>query len=112
MDEMNVTEIITYIEQNFNRTQATGLNSLIFLALREQTTVLHQKKEWGFDDIPVSIARWCDKLPDQYLLAIATAINTHLLDELTNDSTFANSAQNHAVKAIEPQKQPSLLSDY
>ncbi|MDZ8096402.1 MAG: hypothetical protein RMZ42_31365 [Nostoc sp. DedQUE05] len=109
---MNVTEIITYIEQNFNRTQATGLNSLIFLALREQTTVMHQKKEWGFDDIPVPIARWCDELQDQYLLAIATAINTHLLDELTNKSMFANSAQNHVVQAIEPQKQPSLLSDY
>ncbi|MFN6484618.1 MULTISPECIES: hypothetical protein [unclassified Nostoc] len=109
---MTVTEIITHIERNFNRTQATGLNSLIFLALREQTTVMHQRKECGFDDIPVPIASWCDELPDQYLLAIATAINTHLLDELTNKSMFANNAQNHTVQAIEPQNQPSLLSDY
>ncbi|WP_445629285.1 hypothetical protein [Nostoc sp. DSM 114167] len=86
---MNVTEIINYVEQNFNRAQATGLNSLIFLALREQTTVVHQRKEQGFDDIPRHIAAWCDELPDQYLLAIATAINTHLLDELTNTLMFA-----------------------
>jgi len=112
MDEMSVTGIITYIEQHFNRQQATGLNSLIFLALREQTTVMHQRKKLGFDDIPVPIASWCDELPDQYLLQVATAIITVLLDEITNRSIFAKNAQNHAVRAVEGQNKPTLLSDY
>ncbi len=127
LTDINPSDIVGHIEQNFNRTQATGLNSLIFLALREQTTVVHQRKEWGFEDIPQHIAAWCDELTDDDLLEVATAITTGLLDNLVETGTqvmsdllddFAAAAleakniQNYAAQAIDDQNKPNLLSDY
>ncbi|MBN3907674.1 MAG: hypothetical protein HWQ35_14270 [Nostoc sp. NMS1] len=112
LTDINPVDIITHVEQNFNRSQATGLNSLIFLALREQTTVGHQRKEWGFEDIPEQIVAWCDELEDEDLLEVATAIATGLLDEITTISMFTENAQNYTAQSIDDQKQPTLLSDY
>ncbi len=112
LTDINPVDIITHIEQNFNRAQATGLNSLIFLAMREQTTVVHQRKEWGFEDIPRHIACWCDELTDEDLLGVATAIVTVLLEQMSIMPIFTEKAQNIAVQAIDDQKQPTLLSDY
>lgn len=109
---MNLTEIITHIEQNFNRAQATGLNCLIFLALRENCDVVNHWNEWGFADIPQEVVSWCDELQEDELLGVATAITAGLLDENTTISMFTENAQNYAVQAVEPQKQPTLLSDY
>ncbi|PHK25675.1 hypothetical protein VF12_36770 [Nostoc linckia z15] len=51
-------EIISDIANSLTRTQATGLNALIFLSLREETSVAYQHKEWGFLDIPGFIVAW------------------------------------------------------
>ena len=40
------------ILSELNHTQLTGLGCLVFLAIREKTTLEHQWKEWGFTDIP------------------------------------------------------------
>ncbi|BAY77942.1 hypothetical protein NIES25_44120 [Nostoc linckia NIES-25] len=112
---MNLTqpeEIITYIEQNFNRAQATGLNCLIFLSLREQTSVAYQHSEWGFDDIPEHIIAQCDSLEEDDLIELATEIATGLLDELVTNLREPENAESTAVQAIEPNLTPSLLSDY
>ncbi|MFN6565440.1 MAG: hypothetical protein RMY28_037345 [Nostoc sp. ChiSLP01] len=123
---MNLTqleEIITYIEQNFNRTQATGLNCLIFLSLREQTTIAYQRIEWGFTDIPSSVIHKCDSLDESDLLELATEIARNLLDELINPFSLENSgitttagedknAKTIDMQATEPNFTPTLLSDY
>jgi hypothetical protein len=112
LTDIKPTDIITHIEQNFNRTQAIGLNCLIFLALREGTNVGHQRKEWGFGDIPEQMITWCDQLDNDDLLELGTAIANALFDEIITMSMFTENAQNYAVQAIDHQKQPTLLSDY
>jgi hypothetical protein len=117
VDDMNLTEInhldiIAQIEQNFNLTQATGLNCLIFLAMREQTTVAYQRKERGFEDIPEYIASWCDGLEEDNLLELATQITADLLDEIIAAAVEPTNAQIIAMQAIEPKDTTPLLSDY
>ncbi|MFN6540890.1 MAG: hypothetical protein RM021_031740 [Nostoc sp. EkiNYC01] len=112
---MNLTqpeEIITHIEQNFNRAQATGLNCLIFLALREQTSVAYHWNEWGFADIPQQVIAWCDELQEDDLLDLTTQITVGLLDELVTNLREPENIQPVAAQAIEPNPTPSLLSDY
>ncbi|MDZ8135170.1 MAG: hypothetical protein RM049_07675 [Nostoc sp. DedQUE04] len=109
---MNVTEIITYIEQNFNRTQAIGLNSLIFLSLREDTSVGYQWKSWGFVDIPKQVIDWCGCMDEHDLIELATAIANCLIDGIIPTAVEPANAQIIAMQAIDKQKQPSLLSDY
>jgi hypothetical protein len=82
LTDIKPTDIITHIEQNFNRPQAIGLNCLIFLALREGTNVGHQRKEWGFGDIPEQMITWCDQLDNDDLLELGTAIANGLYDEI------------------------------
>ena len=74
-------DIITHLNQNINHRQATGLNALIFLALREQTTVAHQHKELGFSDIPEQILAWCDCMNKYDLTHLAAEIANGLWDE-------------------------------
>ncbi len=112
---MNLTqpeEIITYIEQNFNRAQATGLNCLIFLSLREETSVAYQQAEWGFNDIPEHIIAQCDSLEENDLIELATEIATGLLDELVTNLREPENAQPVVQQAIEPEPSTPLLSDY
>jgi hypothetical protein len=114
---MNLTEIkpidiIIHIEQNFNRTQATGLNCLIFLALREQTTIAYQRKEWGFEDIPEYIVSWCDSLEEDDLIQLAADIAAGLLDEIIGAAVEPTSAQIITMQAIESKVCTPLLSDY
>ncbi|QLE41694.1 hypothetical protein FD723_15565 [Nostoc sp. C052] len=109
---MNVAEIITHIEQNLNRTQATGLNCLIFLALREGSDVAHHWNEWGFADIPQQVIVWCDELLEDELLNVATAIINGLLDDIFTAALGTENAQKLTPQAIKPQNQPTLLSDY
>lgn len=80
--ETNKIDLIVHIEQNFNRPQATGLNCLIFLSIREQTSVTYQWDEWGFTDIPQQVIQWCDELEENDLLSLAADIATSLLEEL------------------------------
>lgn len=117
MDDMNLTDIkpvdiITHIERNFNRAQATGLNALIFLALREETSIAYQHKEYCFEDIPEQIIAWCDGLEENDLLELATEITSGLLDEIIAGQIASESGKSQIPQAIEPQKQPTLLSDY
>jgi hypothetical protein len=114
---MNLTEIkpidiIIHIEQNFNRTQATGLNCLIFLALREQTTIAYQRKEWGFEDIPEYILGWCDSLEENDLIQLAVDITAGLLDEIIGAAVESKNPESIAVQAIEAKVNTPLLSDY
>ncbi|AVH71574.1 hypothetical protein [Nostoc sp. 'Lobaria pulmonaria (5183) cyanobiont'] len=113
---MNVTDtkpvdIITRIG-NFNHTQAIGLNCLIFLAVREQTTVTYQYEELGFEDIPQQIVTLCDRLDDDALLDLAGQITFCLVTEKTAAALEEENAQLLAAQAIDDQKQPTLLSDY
>ncbi len=82
---MNVTDIkpsdIIAKIGDFNRAQATGLNCLIFLAVREQTTVTYQFEENDFDDIPEEIVNLCDRLDDDALLDLAGHITFSLVTE-------------------------------
>jgi hypothetical protein len=110
--EIKPIDIIIHIEQNFNRTQATGLNSLIFLALREQTTIAYQRKEWGFEDIPEYILGWCDSLEENDLIQLAADIAAGLLDEIIAAAIEPNNAQVITVQAIESKVNTPLLSDY
>ncbi|MEH2193421.1 MAG: hypothetical protein V7K98_12390 [Nostoc sp.] len=116
MDEMNLTkmkrlEIIKY-SKNFDRAQSLGLNSLIFLALREQTSVAHQYEECGFQDIPEELIAGCDALENDELLDLAGEITFHLLGEKITAAVEDENAQYLAAQAIHDQNQPTLLSDY
>ncbi|MHC5853786.1 hypothetical protein [Nostoc sp.] len=110
--DIKPSDIITHIEQNFNRTQATGLNCLIFLSLREQTTVAYQRKEWGFDDIPEHIIAWCDSLQEDGLIQLAEEITAGLLDEIIAAAVESKNAQVVTIQAIEAKPNTTLLSDY
>lgn len=114
---MNITginhlDIITHIHQNFNRTQATGLNCLIFLSLREQTTIAYQKKEWRFEDIPEQVIAWCDSLEEDDLIELGADIAAGLLDEIIAAAVEPTNAQILAMQAIEAKVNTPLLSDY
>ncbi|MEH2287187.1 hypothetical protein [Nostoc sp.] len=80
LTEAKLIDIITRIG-NFDRAQAAGLNCLIFLAVREETTVTYQYEEIGFDDIPKEIVRLCDRLDDDDLLDLAGRITLALIME-------------------------------
>jgi hypothetical protein len=108
MDEMNLTEIkrlkiLARVMESFNRAQTTGLNCLIFLALREQTTIAYQKKEWGFEDIPQQIIVWCDSLEENDLIELGTDIAAGLLENLVTDARDAQKSKRPTVQGIEPQ---------
>ncbi|MGF1987882.1 MAG: hypothetical protein RMY62_008465 [Nostoc sp. ZfuVER08] len=118
-------EIISDIANSLTRTQAAGLNALIFLSLREETSIAYQHKEWGFLDIPGFIVAWCDYLDEDDLLELVTEIiSTTLSDELVTNlrgtengeiataSREEKSAQITAAQAFEPNPTPSLLSAY
>ena len=87
LTDISSNDIITHIEQNFSHAQATGLNCLIFLSMREQTTVAFQHEELGFKDIPQQIVTWCDGLDVDDLLELATRITAGLLDDLLETGT-------------------------
>lgn len=110
--EINRLDIIAHIEQNFNRTQATGLNCLIFLALREQTTIAYQRKEWAFEDIPEQIIQACDSLEQTELIELSADIAAGLLDEIIMAAVEPTNAQIIAMQAIEAKVNTPLLSDY
>jgi hypothetical protein len=78
-------DIVARIEENFNRAQATGLNCLIFLSLREQSTVAYQWDEWGFTDIPQQVIAWCDQLKEHELLLLTTDIAVGLVKKIIAD---------------------------
>jgi hypothetical protein len=117
MDSMNVTkkksaDIIIHIEQNFNRSQATGLNALIFLALREDTSVAYQWRSHSFEDIPDQIIGWCGCINKRHLAELATVIANGLRDEIFPAALDTENSQAVDEQAIEPLNQPTLLSDY
>jgi hypothetical protein len=83
LTDINQQDLIAHIEKTFNRAQATGLNCLIFLSLREQSTVAYQWDEWGFTDIPQQVITWCDQLEEDDLISLAAHIAAGLLEELS-----------------------------
>ena len=99
--EINRQNIVSYIERNFNRTQVTGLNCLIFLALREKSTIAYQKKEWGFEDLSEQIVSWCDSLGEIELIELGADIAASLLEEIITAAVEPTSAQVIAMQTIE-----------
>ncbi|MBW4572174.1 MAG: hypothetical protein KME31_30545 [Tolypothrix carrinoi HA7290-LM1] len=78
-------EILTEL----NHVQLTGLGCLIFLAIREKTTIEYQWKEWGFNDIPHQTILDCE-MDDAGLLELATTVATYILEDLTiNEKAIA-----------------------
>lgn len=62
--------------------QLAGLGALVYLAIREETTVLYQFEEWGFDDVPQEIVAYCD-FSEVPLEHIAFEIAVYVLQDLT-----------------------------
>ena len=58
---------------DFNRPQTLGVAALILIAQREQTTVTHQWKEWGYSDIPETLVESIDQLDGDYQFAMPAA---------------------------------------
>jgi hypothetical protein len=112
LTDTNPIDIITYLDQNFNYRQTTGLNALVLLALREQTTVGHQHKELGFEDIPEQVIAWCDCLNEDDLTQLATEIANGLWDENIAAVMPMKANKTLPAQAIDDQNQPNLLSDY
>ncbi len=112
LTDINPVDIITHIKQNFNRDQAVGLNSLIFLALREDTSVACQWRSWGSEDIPDQVIGWCGRMDEHDLLELAASIANGLLDEDFTAALDTENAKRPTVQAIDDQNQPTLLSDY
>ncbi|BAY78375.1 hypothetical protein NIES25_48490 [Nostoc linckia NIES-25] len=83
--DIDRSNIIAYIDRYFDRRQSIGLNCLIFLSLREQTTIAHQLKEWGFTDISEQVITWIDALDEDSQILLATDIAAGLLEELVNE---------------------------
>lgn len=48
-----------FLEQ-LTTAQLARLGVLVYLAIREETTVLYQFEEWGFEDVPQDIIVCCD----------------------------------------------------
>ncbi|MEH2456553.1 hypothetical protein [Nostoc sp.] len=101
---IKAVNIIAHVQRNLNRAQATGLNCLIFLALREQTTIAYQRKEWAFEDIPEQIINWCDELSESDILVLASEIAIGLSDEITATQIAVEKAKSQTPQSIEPQK--------
>lgn len=79
------TDLITYIYKNFSRSEAIGLNCLIFLALHRNTTVAYQHQTMRFEEISDQIIEWCDELEgDDDLLEVAKQITLNLLEVEVN----------------------------
>ncbi|MEH1849271.1 MAG: hypothetical protein V7L25_30955 [Nostoc sp.] len=102
LTDINPIDIITRIG-DFNRTQAAGLNCLIFLSVRERTTIAYQHKECCFGDIPIDIVAMCDQLDDDALLDLAGRITLALIMEKTAAALEEENAQHVAVQAIDHQ---------
>ena len=94
---MNVTDIkpgdIIAQIGDFNRAQAASLNCLIFMAVREETTVTCQYEEIGFEDIPERIVTLCDLLDDDELLGLAGQITLSLIAETVAAALDEENAQ-------------------
>jgi hypothetical protein len=78
-------DLVGYMEESFNPAQALGLNCLIFLSLREQTSIAYQWDEWGFTDIPLQVITWCDQMEEPELLWLTTDIAVGLVKKIIAD---------------------------
>lgn len=72
-NSLNPKKYHRYIAQ-LNLSQLAGLGTLIFLSIREKTTIAYQHKEWGFTDIPRETIDLIDQLTDTEQLQIANSI--------------------------------------
>lgn len=76
--------ILEYTQQHLDRSQILGLQTLIYLSLREQTSIAYQHKEMGFTDIPLELATATDALSEEEQLYLAAQI----ADEIFEDIAF------------------------
>jgi hypothetical protein len=56
-----MSERLTKIFQKLDNKQLMGLLALNSLAIREVTSVYYQWKEWGLNDIPLSVVIGCEQ---------------------------------------------------
>lgn len=73
---------------HMNRTQLSGLGCLVFLAIREKSTLEYQWKEWGFEDISLETILEFE-LEDEELMELASAIAVYVLEDLTIEKAIA-----------------------
>ncbi|OUL34090.1 hypothetical protein [Nostoc sp. 106C] len=79
-----MAEILRLIEP-LSKTQQLGFLALVCLAMRENTTIEHQRDELGFEDIAWEIVSQTDALPDFEQLALVAMIAAGLGDTDTDD---------------------------
>lgn len=78
-----MNEQIEAILKDLNFTQLAGLGSLAFLALREQTSLVHQWSEWGYTDIPLGAIQMCEAV-DPGLMELIEATAAFTLEAITS----------------------------
>jgi hypothetical protein len=75
-----VLNIVSQIDAWLSESAALGLVALLNIAVREQTNVSYQVKEFGFDDIPRHVIELIDNLSADEYLSISYHISTGLLE--------------------------------
>ncbi|WP_242045462.1 MULTISPECIES: hypothetical protein [unclassified Calothrix] len=74
------TDIYSHVSEHFDRAQASGLQVLIYMALREQTSIAYQHKELNFHDIPLNIVLSVDALSEDEQLYLASQIASDMFE--------------------------------
>lgn len=77
----NITEVIEKIDPLLSKESALGLLALLAIAIREQTCLTRQIKNFGFTDISEEIPPLLDDLSDLDYLEICCHISQGLLND-------------------------------
>jgi hypothetical protein len=78
--------VISQILSSLNCSQLAGLNTLLFLSIREKSSIAYQYKEWAFTDIPSKVIYCCDNLDNKQQLKLAIQIAEKLFTSDKNDT--------------------------
>jgi hypothetical protein len=80
MPKIQALDILLYTQHHFDRAKILGFQTLIYLSLREQTSIAHQHKEMGFADIPLDIVLSTDCLDEDEQLYLAAQIADEIFE--------------------------------
>ncbi len=81
---MNKEAIIQTLDY-LNPSQIAGIGCLAFLAIREKSSLQHQREEMGFDDIPLNHLFYTEINDDPRLLEIAALIAQYLIENFIEE---------------------------
>jgi hypothetical protein len=73
-------DIAGRVDAWLTKSAAMGLVALLNIAVREQTNLSYQIKEWGFDDIPGHVIDLIDDFSNEEYLEVAYHISTGLME--------------------------------